>query len=102
MIRCPCPELTAGQDFNDADFGFYRLPEAVKQLYFTDDNPGAGIDQGLDRLSPVDYGDTTTASSGQLIVPQSKYQVRDDFNDGKFYTGNDGTEDRGWPVDRGW
>ena len=84
--------LTTGQDYNDADFGLYRAPEAIKQLYFTD--PG----QGMDRISPVNTNDTTTATSAALIVPKTSYNVRDEFNDGKVYTGNDGSEnwDNNW------
>ncbi len=78
--------LTTGQDYNTADFGLYKAPEATKQLYFTE----AG--QGLDRISPVDTNDTTTATSGQLSVPKTSYQVRDEFNGGIDYTGNDGTD----------
>ncbi len=78
--------VTSGQDYNNADFGLYRAPEAIKQLYFTE--PG----QGLDRISPVNTNDLTTATSGALTVPQTSYQVRDEFADGEVYTGNDGSQ----------
>ena len=76
--------ISSGEDYNDADFGLYSAPEALKQLYFT--TPA----QGLDRVSPVDTNDASTATSGELSVPQTHYQVRDEFNDGEVYTGNDG------------